>query len=305
MAEATANEKLGNTSLIDATVNIDSGSKNHSPPIRGAIKTIITTSTDNLVAGEFFSILVTIQNPFETELKINGVSTSFPIEFKDLKSSRLDGTSVHANDQQPETTSSSLLARFADLLNRVKLNIGLGPLDVELSPSFAMALENGLQKSEQCMSYTPLQPGNSTVRTFTIKTRKNILFTPASYRFNILIDYQLNNKRNLDTIQHTVNVRASLFSILVGAAVGGVGGWLINKRDTLFLDNSLLGNLISLLVSVLISLLAVVLLARKKDIQPLITVEDIWGGIAIGFIAAYSGPKYLVSLVQPPGNTTV
>jgi hypothetical protein len=87
--------------------------------------------------------------------------------------------------------------------------------------------------------------------------------------------------------------------------LGGLGMWLVNRRDTLTFDSiSLLNNLISLVVSILIALLAVVLLARKKEIQPLITVEDIWGGIAIGFIAAYSGPRYLETLIQPGGTNS-
>ena len=47
--------------------------------------------------------------------------------------------------------------------------------------------------------------------------------------------------------------------------------------------------------------MAVVLFARKKDVQPLIAIEDFWGGIAIGFLVAYSGPQLIKNLLT---NTT-
>ena len=53
-------------------------------PIRGAIRTLIKNSNDNLVAGEEFSIFVTVQNPFEVPLTLHRVSTHIPTEFYDV-----------------------------------------------------------------------------------------------------------------------------------------------------------------------------------------------------------------------------
>jgi hypothetical protein len=53
-------------------------------PIRGAIKTSVSSSTENLVAGDEFSIFVTVQNPFEVPLICRRVSTYLPTEFTDV-----------------------------------------------------------------------------------------------------------------------------------------------------------------------------------------------------------------------------
>ena len=53
-------------------------------PIRGAIKTSISASTDVLVAGQDFSLFVTIQNPFEVELLLHRISTYLPTELLDV-----------------------------------------------------------------------------------------------------------------------------------------------------------------------------------------------------------------------------
>ena len=265
-------------------------------PIRGAVRVIITTSTDSLVAGDPFTIFITIQNPFERELIVHGVSTSFPTEFEDLGPRHQHEKPGTPENQHIESNSSVVVPNVTQRTNILDRIVPVA--QVQPKTSFA----RGITELEKNV-VIPLQPGNSTIRAFTIKTRKNIWFKPSTYRFNIEIDYELAGCRNSDTIEHIVNIRASLISIMVGAAIGGLGGWLVNKKDLLFFDGtSLFANLISLIVSIIIALLAVVLLARKKDIQPLITVEDLWGGIAIGFIAAYSGPRYLISMIQPGGQ---
>jgi len=94
-------------------------------------------------------------------------------------------------------------------------------------------------------------------------------------------------------------VKASLSSITLGAFVGGIAGWITSKGEAASFN---LTDWVSLSVSVVFSMMAVVLFARKKDVQPIIAVEDIWGGIAIGFLVAYSGPKALQKLLATSGQ---
>ena len=51
------------------------------------------------------------------------------------------------------------------------------------------------------------------------------------------------------------------------------------------------------MVSLVLAAMTVVLFARKKDVQPLIAVEDFWGGVAMGFLAAYVGPAIFENLL--------
>jgi hypothetical protein len=81
--------------------------------------------------------------------------------------------------------------------------------------------------------------------------------------------------------------------MVLGAFIGGLGGWFTGHGSAAAPGASAI---LSLTVSLVMSAMAVVLFARKKEVQPIITVEDFWGGVALGFLVAYSGPKMLASL---------
>ena len=40
----------------------------------------------------------------------------------------------------------------------------------------------------------------------------------------------------------------------------------------------------------------VIILMRKKDVQPFLTTEDFWGAILIGFLAGYTGQELFQQL---------
>ncbi len=97
-----------------------------------------------------------------------------------------------------------------------------------------------------------------------------------------------NGNSGLDTIEYTLQVKSSIASMVIGALLGGFRGWFTAKGSVAKYD---VPTIVSLGVSLVAAAMAVVLFARKKDIQPLIAVEDLWGGLAVGFVVAYSGPK--------------
>jgi hypothetical protein len=43
----------------------------------------------------------------------------------------------------------------------------------------------------------------------------------------------------------------------------------------------------------MISGIVVVAFARKKDAQPILSVEDFWGGVFVGFLVGYTGKSFL------------
>lgn len=329
-------------------------SRTQTESIRGAIKTAISTSTDNLVAGEEFSIFVTVQNPFELPLTLHRVSTYLPTEFLDVDSHlrvlqveelqesiadfkefadeqgidislpvlpkkrfrwripeltrftiKFPGLSV---DLEPKRRTSPTIAR--DMTARVGTKIPFLEMSRTIQEETKGALdatqkeriEEELKRYEEAIdlirnpneSTRTLQPGNSTVQTFTVKSRKEVLFKPAKYRLNIEIEYEVGGVLNTDIIEYTMQVRASPLSMILGALVGGFGGWWMNEKSATPFD---LTGIVSLVGSLFLSSMVVVLLSRKKDIQSLVTVEDFWGGIVIGFLTAYSGPKLIRALV--------
>jgi hypothetical protein len=151
-------------------------------------------------------------------------------------------------------------------------------------------------------SSTVMQAGNSTTRVFTLRSRQAIWFRPATYRLQIQVEYEIGGLLNVDTIDQLLQVKSSLVSMVLGALVGGLAGWFTATGSSLAVD---ITHLISLGVSLVFAMMAVILFARKKDVQPIIAVEDFWGGVAIGFLVAYSGPKILGGLMSagfPPAK---
>ena len=319
---------------------------NNSAPIRGAIRIQINNSTSLVAAGDKFSIFVTIQNPFEVPLKIRKVSSHIPTELVDFQEwqrhrqitklqrriADIDGT--------PVTFTDRVLRSFPTITQ-----VGIGPF------SFALELPSGTQAVAQeitspdrnathavantlpagappaerrtqlatelsALQTEPtiereLQPGNSTTRVFTLYTRRTVWFTPSTYKLQIEVEYEFEGKRNIDTIEHELQVNASFLSIIFGAVLGSVGGWYAREFSTdQATTNGSTSWLVSLTVSVVLAIMACVLFARKKDVQPIIAVEDFWGGVAIGFLTGYVGSEFLDPVLPPnapstpPGGTT-
>jgi hypothetical protein len=48
---------------------------------------------------------------------------------------------------------------------------------------------------------------------------------------------------------------------------------------------------------ILVASVIVIAFARKRDAQPFIAVEDVWGGFFIGFLAGYVGEQFLRQVI--------
>ncbi|QDV15627.1 hypothetical protein Pan153_02430 [Gimesia panareensis] len=156
---------------------------------------------------------------------------------------------------------------------------------------------DSIQKDEPFLR--ELQPGNSTTRVFTLRTRDRVWFKPSTYRLQIEIEYEISDINNVDTIEHQIQVKSSLASVVFGSLLGAVCGWIVKEIGTGVPD---IQGWLRLVVSLVLAAMTVVLFARKKDVQPLIAVEDFWGGVAMGFLAAYVGPAIFENLL--PDTTT-
>jgi hypothetical protein len=169
-----------------------------------------------------------------------------------------------------------------------------------------------LDKGDDGDSETRLQPGNSSVQVFTFRTTQVLFFTPSSYNLNIQIEYENDGQANQDSVEFKLDVRAPLKALIWGSVIGSVMGYLMHdifdqKALLSLLQNpnkpSAVAWLISLFGNVLLGVLIVIAFARKKDAQPLLSVEDFWGGIFVGFLAGYSG-KNMLSQVIPAAKAS-
>lgn len=149
-----------------------------------------------------------------------------------------------------------------------------------------------------------LQPGSTAVYSMILTTKTSLLFRPVQYTLQYSLNFAFSQDRKkiyTNAASQLITIRSPIVSVMLGAVLGGVAGFLA----TFLQKNASAGGvviinwaemLISLLVTCILSAMAVVFLVRKSDTQSLISVEDFWGGLVIGFLVGYSGNTAFESL---------
>jgi hypothetical protein len=150
-----------------------------------------------------------------------------------------------------------------------------------------------------------LQPGDSVVKQFVLRTRNWLFFTPLTHRFQIQVNYSADGVDHTDTISYEQTIRSGIPAVAIGAAVGAIVGTFLKTLMASPAGNSakflgLFGEsfLAALAVSLLASLAVVVAFARKSSAQPIVSVEDFWGGSLIGFSTSFFGFDQFLHLFQ-------
>lgn len=154
-----------------------------------------------------------------------------------------------------------------------------------------------IEQYMQGKSPTILQPGNSVVRHFVLKTTNWLLFAPLAHTFQIQVTYDVTGKYQTDTIPFSVNIQASMFAALVGSIIGSLLGSFVRtppqSANTLEVGRIML-------TSAIFAVIIVVAFARKSNVQQIVSVEDFWGGVFIGFLTGYAGESFITSILGYP-----
>jgi hypothetical protein len=170
---------------------------------------------------------------------------------------------------------------------REKVNAWVRPLEEEYERRYQEDIEQLIH----------LQPGDSISKLFTLRTKRGLTFRPSSHDLNILVSYRVDNVEHSQAIPYSLNVQASLPSVIIGAVVGSLFGSLASQPNIFEWHwPTIVPRTLSALI---LSGFAVIAFARKEGVQPLIAVQDFWGGLLIGFIVGYSGLQVLGDVFGP------
>jgi hypothetical protein len=135
-----------------------------------------------------------------------------------------------------------------------------------------------------------LNPGDSVVQHFILRTTDWLFFTPIGHTFQIQIRYKIDGSPHVDTVPYQLNIRAALFSSLVGAMLGSFLGSTVNSNNFGISTNDFLYKSI---VSLIFAFVVIIAFARKSNVQTIVSVEDFWGGLFIGFLVGYTGEDFI------------
>jgi thiamine transporter ThiT len=260
---------LHNRGLFQSTViNLPSERMNAAPVSRGDLKIEVEVSKPLIVAGEQFSVFVSITNPFDVPVVVYSVETMIPVEL------------VPVNEIGP----------FAEKFKGVA--VGFATIDCE-------SLSRGLNPPPYL-----LQPDDKICKQIVLKTDGNFLewlnFTPMKLLLEIQVKYGVDYREHLDTVRTELDIQVGLKAIMVGAIVGGLIGGIVHllSKESY---NPWKG-LIYIIIAVAFSAMAVVSFARKTGVQKIVSIEDFFGGLLIGFIVGFQGPEYASNWIF--GNST-
>jgi hypothetical protein len=289
-------------------------------PVRGSLRLNVSTSSPQIGAGSDFSIFVVIQNPFDVPITINQVQTHIPIELLDVNRLRLE-----LAKQEHSATSMSITSLIHQIRQRLTARTRHTGVAIAVGTDFDPTVERdfvslqvksmgdhssmvGVQFSfptnpnpeeldrlfRRLADYkhglipVTLQPGDSTVKQFVLRTRHWLLFTPLTHTFQIQVNYSGDGVDHTDTIAYGQNIGATIGAISIGACCGAVLGAVLKHLSSAESASAAsLGR--AVLVALLASIAVVVAFARKSAAQPIVSVEDFWGGALIGFTVGFFG----------------
>ena len=306
---------------------------------RGSLKIEVSSSTPIVSSGSDFSIFVTIHNPFDAPVTIYQVLTHIPIELVDKVRphiERLEALIASRGKSQslirflinkvnsPLFTSSEGFGiavaigteitgeQHKDLfqplisLKGASANIS-NVVGVQLSFPEAPSAEQldriifRLDAYKKGLIPVTIQPGDTVVRQFVLRTRHWLFFSPLDHTFNIQISYSIDGDDHFDTVPYRINIRTSIASVSIGAIIGAIMGSLLkNLSDTSVPHIDFVTVFQTLVVASIAAVAVVIAFARKAASQPIISIEDFWGGLLIGFSVGYFGFEQFTNLFTTP-----
>ena len=151
-----------------------------------------------------------------------------------------------------------------------------------------------------------LQSGDSVVKQFIFRTRSWLFFTPLAHMLQIQVRYTVDDRDHLYTVPFNLQIQADITAVMIGAVVGGAIGGIARLLNSLQLNEiSALGadaGFFSVLLAVILSAILVVSFARKSGTQQIISVEDFWGGLFLGFLVGFLGQDFALNLIVPSAD---
>jgi len=313
--------------------NADSTESDRMTPMRGALELTVSASSPQTMAGSDFSIFVVIRNPFNVPLTLHQVQTHIPVELVDMNRARIESAAVPdarggsirrfletlfgwlpqrtrrtttgvAIAVGTEATAEEVRNLFTanvhvegrvgegSTVAGVALNFPAKPSPAELDRIFGRLIEY-----QRGVVPVLLQPGDSVVRQFVLRTANWVFFTPLVHTFQIQVNYAVDDLEHTATVPYELNIRATLRAVVIGAAVGAVVGALLKSLSVpAGPESDLPATIRALTVGILASTAVVIALGRRQSAQPFISIEDFWGGLIVGFSVAFFGFDQFSSL---------
>jgi hypothetical protein len=128
---------------------------------------------------------------------------------------------------------------------------------------------------------------------------------PESYRLRVTANYEVKGKVCFASEIIDLSLFPSFGSMLSGTLARSLLGTIVRNAETiarfpmLSTQTQIIEEIMGIfIVPLIFGLVAGLILMRKKDVQPFLTIEDFWGGIVVGFVVGYGGSDIVTRILS-------
>jgi hypothetical protein len=222
----------------------------------------------------------------------------------------ITASSVSLADSSKEPVTAILdVERLKEQLEELE-SVTAGEEKAKLRARALKTLRSRIEELHNPAAPIILQPGDSVAQSFTLCTKRAILFPPSSYELPLQLIYKIAGVVHQCSFRHSISIRSPLKAVILGAMFGACAGFILKDvfQERAIVRMFSTGNvtdifvwLVALIGNILLALIVVIAFARKRDTQPILSIEDFWGGLFIGAMTGYAG-KAIVNqiLIAPP-----
>lgn len=245
-----------------------------------AVKIDSTIAQPFVVAGDPFSLTTTFQNSHEGPIEILQITYHIPHQVQWIHHGRY-------GDAWDARRARHWLYRW-------------------VSPA---AWRDGLSPPGQPMFYSPpksdlrwhIQASESGSYSFGAVVPGWLFASGGKLVFPAMIEYRYQDVVHTTDFEVEFTLRPPLKANALGAVVGSILGAIskgLRDQGPDFFGQLGIGFIASTALATILSVVAVIYSSRRTgDAQPIVTVEDVWGGLLTGFLIGYAGHEYFTKLV--------
>jgi hypothetical protein len=247
-----------------------------------AVKIKVTIAQPFVIAGTPFSITTTVENAHEATIDILEFMYHIPYQMQ-----WIDDAKYNAEFVKMDTTSW-----YKKLIP---------------TSSWKKTIQPPGQSMIYGMLQTPDQPifsvlsGESTSYSFNAIVSKWLFISGSELIFPGRIKYRYNEMIHYAPFEVHLVLRPPLLANSLGALTGSVLGNIarsLKDQGAVFLQNITIEFISTSVLASILAIIAVVYSSRRSsESQPILTVEDFFGGLIIGFMIGYLGNSFFQRVV--------
>lgn len=251
--------------------------KNISVLTSSVIEVSASLSSKIIRKGDAFNIYVDIYNALDKPITLTDVRLVSPIGFIQLDTDGDDPSLRNRLRIESMTAEFRVFPNFEITWKR--------PFESEQKKGAVSTMASTLPKSVM------VQPKEKYRVNFNLQAGPRIGLRPRpdTYAVSAEVTYSLDNTTHHRQISLDLSIFPPVSGMLGGTLLGSFLGTITRN-----IDNIGMGIVPVLFVNLILGFIAGVILMRKKDVQPFVTVEDFWGGTLLGFLVGFAGVEFFM-----------